>query len=147
MIAFLANRNILSVPRKLAGRFSSPLCTRIDVTLLGVFFLHHSQLIIFSLSARCIDPARDRSRVINSLYLSLVTWHYVTLRPLLPSLLFFLLLTLPIPFSSFLFFLVQHARRIRQTLRIDRGPSRFSTVTSVLPDSVLPNFSKKKYCV
>lgn len=41
-------------------------------------FLGSSLSALFSFSPRCIDP-RDRSRVINSLYLSLATQHYVTL--------------------------------------------------------------------
>lgn len=40
-------------------------------------FLSHLP-VIFSLFARCIDPARDRNRVINSLYLSLASQRYVT---------------------------------------------------------------------
>lgn len=46
-------------------------------------FLCSSLSSLFSLFPRCIDP-RDRS-VINSLYLSFATQHYVTLLSFLPS--------------------------------------------------------------
>jgi len=77
------------------------------MTHLSVLFVRRSRSVIFSLSARCIDPARNRSRVINSLYPSCepALRNYYSFRLSLSSLLssFF---HRPVPFSKLRFLFV-----------------------------------------
>lgn len=94
-------------------------------------FLRRSRpVVIFSVFARCIDPARDRNRVINSLYLSLTSQALRNSFPMVPfthvSSLFFRS-SIPLSKPSFLFFLVWCVRRVRRTFRIIRKVSRYPT--------------------